>query len=141
MGLGSDSQPVHVVISGQDTYLADSMQFTLEYVLRIEEGLKGAYCVGCSYRGEDADHMHLNQSYHAECELLGILNDVIDVAERYIITVTQTILDKHVNTIHAVTRTTSHVDDILSLANKNDGHLPRITLSDALSLKEILSNA
>ena len=42
MGLGSDSEPVHVNLCGQDTYLADSMQFALEYALRVEEGLKGA---------------------------------------------------------------------------------------------------
>lgn len=141
MGLGSDSQPVHIVLFDQDTYLADSMQFSLEYVLRIEEGLRGAYYVSCSFRGEDTDHMHLNQFYHAECELLGTLNDGIDVAERYIIAVTHAILDKHVDTIRAVAGTTSHVDDLLSLANKNGGRLPRITLSEALSLKEIVDTA
>lgn len=46
----------------------------------------------------------MNQSYHAKCELLGTLNDGIDIAERYIIAVTHAILVKHV-------RTTSHVDD------------------------------
>ncbi|MCJ1348770.1 hypothetical protein MMC31_007003, partial [Peltigera leucophlebia] len=85
--------------------------------------------------------MHLNQFYHAECELLGTLNDGIDVAERYIIAITHAILDKHVDTICAVARTTSRIDDLLSLANKDDGHFPRVTLSDALLLNEILNNA
>lgn len=40
------------------------MQFALEYVLRNEDELKGAYCVGCSFLGEDTDHMHLNQFHH-----------------------------------------------------------------------------
>ena len=141
MGLGSDSKPVRAFVLGQDTYLADSMQFALEYVLRMTEGLKGVYYVGCSFRGEDADQMHLNQFYHAECELLGTLDDAIDVAERYIITVTHTILDKHLDTILAVAGTTSHVDDLLSLASKKGGHLPRITLSDALCLNEIANTA
>ena len=83
--------------------------------------------------------MHLNQFYHAECELLGTLDDGIDLAERYIVAVTHAILDKHVDTIRAVAGTTSHVDDFLSLVNKNGGHLPRITLSNALSLNEITS--
>lgn len=141
MGPGSDSQPVHVALSGQDTFLADSMQFTLEYVLRIEDGLKGAYHVGCSFRGEDTDHMHLNQFYHAECEMLGTLNDGIEVAERYIIAVTRAILEKNVDIIRAVAGNTSHMDDLLSLANSNGGHLPRIRLADALSLQEMVNTA
>lgn len=45
MGLGSDSLPVQVELFNNNTYLADSMQFTLEYMLRFEEGLAGA----CEY--------------------------------------------------------------------------------------------
>ena len=35
MGLGSDSLPVKINLHGIDTYLADSMQFLLEYATRI----------------------------------------------------------------------------------------------------------
>ena len=41
MGLGSDSTPVPISILGQNTHLADSMQFVLEYFLRIEDDLPG----------------------------------------------------------------------------------------------------
>lgn len=36
---------------------------------------------------------------------------------------------------------TSHIDDLLSLANKNGGHFPRTTLCNALSLEEIVNTA
>src|SRR5882672_7625661 len=36
-GLGSDSRPVSVDLLGTHTYLADSMQFMLEYGCRIHE--------------------------------------------------------------------------------------------------------
>src|SRR5262245_31653023 len=36
MGLGSDSLPVSIDLFGKQTYLADSMQFQLEYMLRHE---------------------------------------------------------------------------------------------------------
>ena len=35
MGLGSDSLPVRANILGDEIYLADSMQFHLEYALRL----------------------------------------------------------------------------------------------------------
>ena len=71
MGLGSDSLPVHVNILGQDVFLADSMQFNLEYTLRMGDDLPGVYYVSSSFRGEDPDQTHLNQFYHVECELRG----------------------------------------------------------------------
>lgn len=77
MGLGSDSVPVSVSLHGETTHLADSMQFTLEYVLRMEENIRGAYYIGCSFRGEDHDQMHLNQFYHVECEIPGTCADLL----------------------------------------------------------------
>ena len=71
MGLGSDSLPVSVSLLGKDTHLADSMQFALEYFLRVQNGGPGVYYINTSFRGEEADRMHLNQFYHVECELLG----------------------------------------------------------------------
>lgn len=35
MGLGSDSKPVEVLMAGVPVYLADSMQFLLEYTTRL----------------------------------------------------------------------------------------------------------
>ena len=140
MGLGSDSKPIHIEILGQDTYLADSMQFSLEYALRLEQSLKGAYYVGCSFRREDLDPMHLNQFYHIECELRGTLNDGIEVAERYIVAVTQAIREKNKDIIRAIAGTIDHVDGLLSQHKKHAGHFPRITLDDALALGEIADN-
>lgn len=137
LDLGSDSQPVRIALFGQDTHLADSMQLSLEYMLRIEESLKGAFYLGCSFRGEDTDSMHLNQFNHIECELPGLLNDGIHVAERYIIAITHAILDRHADTIRAIAGRTSHYSNLLSLAKKADSKFPRITLSDALPLEEI----
>ena len=71
MGLGSDSLPVSISFLGKETRLADSMQFALEYFLRIQGGLPGVYYINNSFRGEDSDSMHLHQFYHVECELLG----------------------------------------------------------------------
>lgn len=71
MGLGSDSLPVSITFLGKETRLADSMQFALEYFLRIQDGLQGVYYINNSFRGEESDSMHLNQFYHVECELLG----------------------------------------------------------------------
>lgn len=41
MGRGSDSLPVKVKLEGVETYLADSMQFLLEYGCRLTN--KGVY--------------------------------------------------------------------------------------------------
>jgi len=139
MGLGSDSVPVRIPLHGEDTYLADSKQFTLEYILRLEEGLKGAYYVGCSFRGEDHDQMHLNQFYHIECELLGTLDTGIDVAEQYIITVASALLEKHQDIIYAIACSTSHITTLLSQPRSNAGKFARITLTEALALPEMIS--
>lgn len=140
MGLGSDSLPVHISLHGQDTYLADSMQFALKYFLRLEDGLKGAYYVGASCRGENSDATHLNQFYHVECELLGDFDAGMDVAERYIATLTSALLDKHESLIRAIAGSTSHISDLQSRLKSNGGAFPRITLANALALPEIINN-
>lgn len=75
---------MEIVFLGQQTHLADSMQFSLEYFLRIKDGVPGVYYVNTSFRGEDPDAMHLNQFYHVECELLGSFSKGIGVAEAYL---------------------------------------------------------
>ncbi|KAK0138766.1 hypothetical protein N1851_024682 [Merluccius polli] len=107
MGLGSDSEPVFVNILGQDVYLADSMQFVLEYFLRFQENLLGTYYISTSFSREDPDATHLNQFYHVECELRGII----------------------INTAGTLT----HVTDMLSkLSGKKP--LPRVTLAQAIPM-------
>ncbi|KAF8418617.1 putative L-asparaginase [Tirmania nivea] len=137
MGLGSDSQPVAVPLFGRNTYLVDSMQFALEYALRLEDELQGSYYIGTSFRGEDPDSTHLNQFYHVECELLGLLDDAISVAEHYIWTLTSRLLKQHRDIIEEIAGTTSHIDALLHSLKLHGNRLPRITLSDALSLPEM----
>lgn len=91
MGLGSDSLPVQVSLFDVDTYLADSMQFMLEYGCRIFN--EGCYYLMPSFRGEDADSRHLCQFYHSEAEIIGDLNDVINLVEEYIKYLCKNILD------------------------------------------------
>ena len=67
MGRGSDSLPVKVKLEGVETYLADSMQFLLEYGCRLTN--KGVYYIMPSFRGEKADERHLCQFYHSEAEI------------------------------------------------------------------------
>ena len=79
MGRGSDSEPVLAQIDGHDVYLADSMQFMLELTARIER--RPTYYVMPSFRGERADHRHLNQFFQVEAELPGGREDAMGWAE------------------------------------------------------------
>lgn len=139
MVLSSSSPPTREEISYQYTYFANSLQMALEYVVRVEEGLAGAFYVDSSFRdGYAADQTPPNRFYPVECELLGTLDDGIDMAERYLVAVAQAVLNKHKDTIRTNAGTTSHIENFINLAEQNDGHIPRITFSDALSLEEIV---
>lgn len=137
MGLGSDSEPVPVVLLGQQTYLADSMQFALEYSLRIQDGLPGVYYLNTSFRGEDPDAMHLNQFYHVECELLGPLPLGISVAERYIVNLVIVLLQDRKTTVKRTAGTVEHLESFLDHYCSNGRKLPQITLDKALNLSII----
>lgn len=129
IGLGSDSEPVFVSMLGQDVYLADSMQFVLEYFLRFQEGLPGTYYVSTSFRGEDPDATHLNQFYHVECELLGDMDAAIRAAEGYVAHLTQAMLKNHSKIILSVAGTLSHAQDLFRRLKEP---LPRVTLEQAI---------
>uniref|UniRef100_A0A3P9M1Q0 Isoaspartyl peptidase/L-asparaginase n=1 Tax=Oryzias latipes TaxID=8090 RepID=A0A3P9M1Q0_ORYLA len=133
MGLGSDSEPVSVSLLGQDVYLADSMQFVLEYFLRFQEDLAGTYYISPSFRGEDPDATHLNQFYHVECELLGDMDDAISVAEGYLAHLTRSMLKKHSDLILSSAGTLTHVTALLSKLQGNSA-LPRIPLDQAIPM-------
>ncbi|XP_075310698.1 uncharacterized protein LOC142371834 [Odontesthes bonariensis] len=133
MGLGSDSEPVSVDLLGQDVYLADSMQFVLEYFLRFQENLQGTYYISPSFRGEDPDATHLNQFYHVECELLGDMDDAISIAEGYLVHLTKSMLKKHPDIILSTAGTLTHVTKMLTkLEGKTP--LPRIPLDQAIPM-------
>ncbi|CAL8304724.1 unnamed protein product [Merluccius merluccius] len=133
MGLGSDSEPVFVNILGQNVYLADSMQFVLEYFLRFQENLPGTYYISSSFRGEDPDATHLNQFYHVECELLGDMDNGIQIAEGYVLHLTNAMLKKHSDIILNTAGTLTHVTDMLSKLNGKKP-LPRVTLAQAIPM-------
>lgn len=82
MGLGSDSKPVKILLDNKETYLADSMQFLLEYGCRFFEN--GCWYIMPSFRGEKVDKRHLKQFFHSEAEIPGTLDDVMDLVDEYI---------------------------------------------------------
>jgi asparaginyl-tRNA synthetase len=86
MGLGSDSRPLAVEIAGKPCYLADSMQFMLEYACRFNPN--GAWYAMPSFRAEPADETHLNEFFHSEAEISGGLADVMKTVESYLRTIT-----------------------------------------------------
>ncbi|RWA08957.1 hypothetical protein EKO27_g6154 [Xylaria grammica] len=134
MGLGSDSDPVPILFLGQKTHLADSMQFSLEYFLRIADGVPGVYYINTSFRGEDPDAMHLNQFYHVECELLGPFSEGIRVAETYVTNLVSTLLQDHKELVETVAGTTDHLVAFLEHHRSHDCKLSQITVDDALGL-------
>lgn len=86
MGRGSDSAPVEIEMGGIRTYLADSMQFGLEYLCRLSS--TGAYYVAPSFRAEQEDQTHLSQFFHSEAELPVALDELIVTVENYLLALT-----------------------------------------------------
>ncbi|MDA8043810.1 MAG: asparagine synthetase A [Actinomycetota bacterium] len=111
MGLGSDSQPVQVSLCGVDTYLADSMQFMLEYGCRISP--RGAWYLMPSFRGETTDRTHLAQFFHSEAEVPGDLEEMMRVVELYLHHLTAAVLDRHGDEVRAEAGTTDHLETML----------------------------
>ena len=131
MGRGSDSLPVKVNLEGIDTYLADSMQFLLEYGCRLNE--KGVYYVMPSFRGEKADERHLCQFYHSEAEIPGNLEDVMNLVEEYIKYLSKKILENFKEELEKAIGDVSHIEKIANYK----GNFPRITFNQAeQALKE-----
>lgn len=131
MGRGSDSLPVKVKLEGVETYLADSMQFLLEYGCRLTD--KGVYYVMPSFRGEKADERHLCQFYHSEAEIVGDLNDVMNLIEKYVKYLSKQIVKQLGSEIKSMIGDISHIE---KMANYK-GHFPRVTFDQAE--KELLS--
>ena len=125
MGLGSDSSPVKVKIQGIETYLADSMQFFLEYACRINK--KGAYYIAPSFRGEPADRRHLSQFYHSEAEIVGTLDDVINLVQDYIIHLARHFLTTLEKEIAKASGSVAHLEYLV----KNGNNIPRCSFDEA----------
>lgn len=125
MGRGSDSLPVKVNIEGVETYLADSMQFLLEYGCRLCD--KGVYYIMPSFRGEKADERHLCQFYHSEAEIPGSLTDVMNLIEKYIKYLSKQVLKKLGLEIENMIGDISHIKKMAQYK----GHFPKITFDEA----------
>ena len=137
MGLGSDQVPVRAYSHSEGGFPADSTPLTLKYVLRLEEELTGAYYIGRSFHGGNAEEICLYRSYQADCKLLGTPMVAVDVAEHNIPNIVQAILRKHAVFVLPVAETIVHTEGLIPLIKANGGHFSRITLSEALSLNEI----
>lgn len=124
MGLGSDSLPVSIDLFGQTTYLADSMQFMLEYGCRFNEA--GCFYLMPSFRGEDPDNTHLCQFYHSEVELPCNLTEAMDVAEDYFRHTVKDVLTHCRSDLEKVVGTCDHLDTVLAI-----DRYPRITFEQA----------
>lgn len=127
MGLGSDSLPVQIDLFGVKTYLADSMQFFLEYGCRFLN--KGCFYIMPSFRGEEADKRHLCQFYHSEAEIPGGFPQVKALVEEYIRFLSQWMLDNLSEKIEKIVGTTEH---LRQMALREE--FPAIEYDDAVAL-------
>ncbi|MEU3017496.1 asparagine synthetase A [Nocardiopsis sp. NPDC007018] len=126
MGLGSDSEPVAIELFGVRTYLADSMQFMLEYGCRLAK--EGTYYLMPSFRGEPSDKVHLNQFFHSEAEIPGGLEDVVRVADEYVRHLATAVLREHSSLVEDLAGDTKHVEEFLASPSA------RITFDDAAEM-------
>lgn len=129
MGLGSDSLPVRVQLGGTDVYLADSMQFLLEYACRLAD--KGAFYLMPSFRGEPTNERHLAQFFHSEAEIRGSLDDAMRLAEHYIAHLSLRLLESCREEILEMAGTTSHLEKMA-----HGQAIPRISFREAMALLE-----
>lgn len=125
MGRGSDSKPVKVNLEGINTYLADSMQFLLEYGCRLTNN--GCYYIMPSFRGELADETHLCQFYHSEAEIPGTLDDVMNLVEQYVKHLSNKILEKLGKQLQKSVGDISHIEKIAQYK----GSFKKITFDEA----------
>ncbi|WP_316771652.1 asparagine synthetase A [Streptomyces sasae] len=127
MGLGSDSLPVSVDLMGAPTYLADSMQFMLEFGCRLSG--TDTYYVMPSFRGEDADATHLCQFFHSEAEITGGLDEMMEVVEDYLRHLAAGLLERDVDVIRACG---GEIEKLEQLAA--GGPFRRITFAEAVEV-------
>lgn len=136
MGRGSDSLPVRVELQGVQTYLADSMQFLLEYGCRLNQN--GVYYVMPSFRGEQADERHLCQFYHSEAEIPGTLEDVMNLVDDYIKYLSKKIIKKFGRELKGAIGDISHIKKIANSRKK----FTRLTFDEAEKrLRELYPDA
>jgi len=128
MGMGSDSLPVKVNLFETTQYLADSMQFHLEYLLRLEQ--KGVHYIMPTFRGEETDKRHLAQFYHSEAEIIGNLQEIIFLVNKYITYLSEKFLEKFEENISQITGDVEHIKKLISLNHD----IPQIKFEEAFQL-------
>jgi asparaginyl-tRNA synthetase len=127
-GLGSDSEPVPVTVSGVQTYLSDSIQCPLEYGCQLTKN--GCYTILPSFRNEEPDETHLNQYAHSEAEIIGGLDDVIEYVEGYVQHLSRSILHEYGAELSTAIRDVSHLERVASRSTP----FPRVSFNEALQL-------
>ena len=132
MGLGSDSKPVEITIANQKTFLADSMQFMLEYGCRLYE--KGSFYLMPSFRGEQTDSRHLSQFFHSEAEIPGKLADVKCLVEDYIFFLCDSFLKNNYDMLLQNNGTVKHIENMRDLSSNHK--IPSLTLNEAVDILE-----
>lgn len=133
MGLGSDSLPVEIELFGQKTYLADSMQFMLEYGCRYFK--EGCFYLMPSFRGEKADQRHLCQFYHSEAEIIGDLQDIMFLVEEYLVYLAEAFLENYKDKILEIAGTVDHIKKVISI-----DHFPQVLYDDAIDMLKARPN-
>ncbi|NJK71155.1 MAG: hypothetical protein HC932_02750 [Thermales bacterium] len=136
MGPGSDSEAVIIKFGNLETFLVDSSQFGFEPLLM--NGLERLYCYLPSMRGENPDIRHLNQFYHCEAEILGTLDDIIWVVEKYIKTLCEAIQNFE-NLLHKISNDSTKTMKILSSIVEIH-EFPKLTFTQAVNLLEQSGN-
>lgn len=126
MGLGSDSEPVAIDLFGVRSFLADSMQFMLEYGCRFSAA--GTWYLMPSFRGEDCDATHLNQFFHSEAEISGGLDEVIATVEAYVRALAEAVLTELPDQVAALAGDVDHLTQMASSAS-----FERLTFDEAVA--------
>jgi asparaginyl-tRNA synthetase len=124
MGLGSDSLPVEVNLGGDRVYLADSMQFLLEYGCRLVE--QGCYYVMPSFRGEVSDSTHMNEFFHSEAELPVGLDAMLDTVDDYVRALCTALLSGCGPQVKSIAGSTAHIERVSA-----GGTIERIAFDEA----------
>lgn len=126
MAIGSDSVPVEVEMFGEKIYLVDSMQFMLEFGCRLHR--PGVFYESVSFRGEPVDATHLMQFHHAECEISGRLEDVMELAGAFVVHLTKALLEGCPDSVWSLSGSLEHLEELVS-----QGAFPRITMAEAVA--------
>jgi asparaginyl-tRNA synthetase len=126
--LGSDTEAVKVTVNGVDTYLADSMQFPLEYGCRLAP--HGCYTIMPSFRAEKPDPTHLDQFTHSEAEIAGGLDDLIRYVDGYVRALAAAILDEHGDRLAEGRGGIAHLERMVA----STGGFERLTFDEAVRI-------